>query len=395
MRKLALLLLASEVCMLGQGSRFPVVIGFTPGPGSGALTSTFFNTNAANAYGAFGFRLISTKTINNVYVYSTTAVGTCNSTGCSISAEIDADSGGHASGTAIESHTLTVTGSGLLTFSGFTGSYTAGTQYWVVIKNLDATPASNYVAINTGAQYLANNVLSTFGAGSTFVNQVGWGFQRSTDGGTTWSATLAPNTVGLKLGFSDSTYDGFMATGAVATTTANGVYSANQTGVKFTTPSNGVTMNVVGLSFFVAPVVGSPTGNLEYKIYTGSTTTPTLLDTTGTVSASQMGTSNKGWIALYFASTHAIAPGTTLRVTIAESTQSDANTNRYNGYVFTIDGSASSEALTPFGATVETTTADGTTFSDTATGLLPFALILDGATPFSTTGGGGTFGAVN
>ena len=267
---------------------------------------------------------------------------------------------------------------GTIVFNGFTGSYTAGTQYWVIIKNANGTPASNYLTVYGGPQ-------ASSAIGLTSIPALTWGSMTSTDSGSTWGNTINYNVWGLRLDWSDGTHDGFLATNGNQTSGSNGVFAANQIGVKFTLPAN-VTLQVTGVSMWLNREVGTPTGNLQYCIYTGSTTTPTLLAHTNGVAHAQFAgltTTNQGWLRQSFTSTQTIAGGTTVRVTMCESTQSDSSSNRWDTVFYTIDGNAASEALTPWGATVETTSSDGITFTDTATAILPFALILDGATPWT------------
>jgi len=391
MKRLFLLLAISCNSLLAQGSRFPQFVGFIPNSGPNRVSCA---TSAAGRWCAFSFVPQATKTLSTLAV-SGIVTGTLGSGDITASIESTTPVAGGTStpsGTVLETSTSTTPATvvtGTVVFNGFTGSYTAGTQYWVVIKNANGTPASNYLSVYGGANASAQT-------GLTSVAALTWASEVSTDSGSTWTgASVNYNIWGLRLDWSDSTHDGFLATNYAQTGTTNGVFAANQIGVKFTLPAN-VTLQVTGVSMWINREVGTPTGNLQYCIYTGGTTTPTLLAHTNGVAHAQFAgltTTNQGWLRQSFTSTQTIAGGTTVRVTMCESTQSDTSSNRWDTVTYTIDSAAASEALTPFGATVQTATSDGITFTDTATAILPFVLILDGAAPWTASAGGGQMNA--
>src|SRR5207253_10957804 len=84
--------------------------------------------------------------------------------------------------------------------TGFTTALTANVQYWMVFKNVNATPAINNCTFRNVAGF-STNPLS---GGITTAQS--WGTATSTNSGSTWSRN--PNNVSLRVSYADSTYDG-------------------------------------------------------------------------------------------------------------------------------------------------------------------------------------------
>lgn len=376
---LPLFLLISVATAWCQGSRFDFPVGYIPATPGTANTESL-NTAASGGYSAtwldFGFRLRATKTINSFTVYVSATAGSPATT--DFYAETDTDSSGNPSGTAIENCGTTCISSvpastgATITLTGFSGSYSANTQYHLVIKNANSAPTTNYETYRYGGNNQGQVI-------NSYENTLGWNAKTTTNSGSTWTAS-SDNIWGLRINFSDGTYDGFMATASSTTGASLGAYGSNENGEKFITPSNGVSMNVCGLSFGAITVTGTP-GNLQFRLYTGSSS-PTLIGTTETISNGSVGGLTNGWVKLNFTSSISIAPNTTVRVTYGDSTSTDTSSNRYNTDLITIDGTSGSESLVPFGNASGTYLSSGT-FTDTATNLVPFALDLCGSNPFS------------
>jgi hypothetical protein len=126
-------------------------------------------------------------------------------------------------------------------------------------------------------------------------------------------------------------------------------------------------------------------------LWTGAT--PSLLAYTNSLPATAITTTQ--WVNAYFTSTQTLQPGTVTRVTLGETTQSDASGNRWNLQEITWDTDANSLALLPFEGSCVKTYFDGSTWTDTAGSLFGFALLPDTAGEFGAgAGGGGASGGV-
>jgi hypothetical protein len=124
-----------------------------------------------------------------------------------------------------------------LVVGGWTTDLSAGQEYFIVVRNGNASPTTNYFAVGYGIEKttLAGNVVSP--PAGTFA---------SSDGGSTWTAagTQRHNyQIIYNTGGGDFTYDWLMTESGNLTSLNN-----NPTGVRFTTPS-GIRLRVVGVQF--------------------------------------------------------------------------------------------------------------------------------------------------
>jgi hypothetical protein len=124
-----------------------------------------------------------------------------------------------------------------LVVGGWTTDLTAGQEYFIVVRNGNASPTTDYFQVAYGVEKttLANN------AGSPPV-----GSYASTDSGSTWTAQGLQRSnyqIIYNTGSGDFTYD-WLITQTVNTTNLNN----NPTGVRFTTPS-GIRSRVIGVQF--------------------------------------------------------------------------------------------------------------------------------------------------
>lgn len=345
--------------------------GFIPRDPSQA-TSTLA-VSAANTWYAFSF-IGNGKTLSTVNLFTSGLTGTLATT--ELRAEIySTGATGDPNASVSGPHNCDATpASGWNQWSpGY--ATTDGVMYWVVIKNTHGTPASNYVTFRFGAATTSvMHLVSSSGL---------WGsYKNHTTDASTWTNEVK-QTWGMLLGWSDSTYDGSPFSNLAATGTGNSVYAAREVGVMFA--FTGPTINVRALSFFMGANTGTPSAALRARLYSGSSATPTLVATSS--GGPVVGQVAAGWFYFPFASSQALAAGT-YRVVVG-TTGADTSSNRYNTYEYTIKNDAASKALMPFGNAQETYTTDGTTFSNTATALIPFALILDNGSEFTVSGGGG------
>jgi len=130
---------------------------------------------------------------------------------------------------------------------------------------------------------------------------------------------------------------------------------------------------VIGVLALLA-VSGTPTGNIRFRIYRGTTLVATTEAQTQRTSAStvQMG---------FFTSVQELDGGVDYYVTCGETSNADASTNRINLQELTLRDAAASKALLPSGGWRKALL-DGTwTVTDTAS--VAIALILDGDQPFA------------
>lgn len=356
-------------------------VGFTPNtPSNGANTRAL---NAANTWIAYGFVPSESKTVSKVKLFNSAVTGIL--TAASQSGTVYSDTGGTGPNAVIEARTSYTTdpptAGTWIEFNGFTGTsaLTAGTQYWFVARNNNGTPASNFPTYSYGDTN--TGCAPTFGSGIAY----GWHVRISTDGGSTWAASTAANICGIRIEYSDGSFEGtpFQAFGSTAQ--ASSVFANREVGNVFTSFANS-SMNVRGIAFYLSKT-GTPTGLLRFRLYNNTT----LLGTTNSIAVSNV--SANMWIPAYFTSVIAIPANTAnIRAVISETTQSDTNTNCFRPFEYTIDNDANSRTLMAFdGTCFKTTTTDSTAtppvFSDTNTAIVPFCLILDTTGEFASTGG--------
>jgi hypothetical protein len=353
-----------------------LTVGFTPSaPANGPSTQA---VNAAATWVAFSFIAKSTN-VNEIHAYISTVTGTVAA--ADITCEIYSDSSG-VPGSSIESKNCSTAPSaaGFYKWTGFSTAYTAGTQYWAVFKNVNGTPASNNVTF----RFPSNGTFPFWTSGGNVT--YGYNKRHTTNSGTAWTAGNIAGCPGIIIVYdtgSTPQYDGF-AHNTIGTESADSVYSTREMGVKFTTPTNGK-FRVIGATFFVFRN-GTPTGNLRYRLYSGTT----LLDTTTNVVANTNTTNGSAqWIQLYFSTTNVLASNTVHRLVVAESSQSDTSSNYYSSYKYTIGTDTGYSSLLPFNGTFQKTYYDGSSWTDTASIIYPCALILENEEALDAAAGGG------
>ena len=343
--------------MANNQLRGPQILGFpTIGPGNSSATLAL---SAANTWLAYSFVPDQSKTLNAIRAFASLINGSLATT--DITCDLYSDIGGFP-GASLESRNTITSPLAAGTWgewTGFTTALTAGTRYWLVFKNVNGVPGTNFPTFRHGG----NDTWSRFGMGTS--GAWGWAKRHSTDGGVSWAGTTQTATFGWRLQYSDGTYDGMPASNtASATAAANGVYSAREWGAIFTSPASAV-LNIRGIGMMLGKV-GAPSGNARYRLYTGAT--PTLIDTTASIPNGSI--TNGNLYVAYFPATHAVAPGTVVRLMLGETAQADTSSNTLGGYELTIDNDANSRALLPLEGTMWKTYFDGSTWTDTNT-ILP------------------------
>lgn len=331
---------------------------FTHLPAPGAI-----NLNAAASWGAVSFVAPVSSTLNSVRTYVTGKTGTlvaADSTINIFSAQnLSSAYSPNSSLAGPTSCDSAITGAG---WYNWTPSYsvTRGTRYFVVFKNANATPASNFYTLRAGSLmgYRVNP------GGSTAASAVGdCNWRQTSNSGSTWTSLSAGT---LRLGFSDGSYWGFPWSDSGADST-NTVYSTREVGSVFTLPTN-LSCKVIGVGIMMGTNSGSPTGTTRLRLYTGSSPS---LQATGDFSFSNI----SGMHFAYFSSAVTLTGGTICRVVLSETTQSDTSANVYRVQRLTIDTDSNSTGLFPYSS--QQTYYDGSSWTQTSSAIVPYCLLLD------------------
>lgn len=326
-----------------------------------------------------GYSLIpnGSRTINNARVYMSAVTGSLAST--DITAELWNSSGSNGSpGASIETGKLpsaTITAAGWYNFTGFSTALTPGQQYWIVLKNANASPGTNNCTCRI-TQFFPQSSLLQFGQADRFV----WSASTSGNAGASWGSRYSP-AGSIRVGYSDSSYDGICSSAFTVPTASNGVYSTREVGIKFTSPAN-VTLNVIGIAAYFYAETGTPTGSPRFGLWTGAS--PTLSAYTDSIPAAA--DLNFQWAYSYFSSVQTIPAGTVCRITLGETTQSDTSSHFYGLYETALDTDANSTPLLPFNGTATKTYFNGTSWADATLGegLYGMAVLLDTAGEFAS-----------
>lgn len=317
--------------------------------------------NAAATWVGIGFTATASKTLNKVKIY-------CTSNGAPVAADYRLEVYSSATGNAMPNASLatatapaSVANGVLIEWTGLSLALTQNTHYYLVTKNLNGTPATNfYTPAGSVAVIPIQNLVGDY------ANGWGWNTVRTTNSGGTWNAnSQAPS--GIRLEFSDGSFAGFPL---VPGTTTQQVYSTRESGAYFTSPD--VDLVVVGVSMPLSRS-GTPTGAVRYRIYQDiNPSTRTLLGTTGSPPAFPTGGTH---CTLFFPTPILLPAALPTRVVLSETANADASTNRYQHLTYSVENDADSIALCGnFKGTLSTD--GGSTFAETDTVLVPFALIL-------------------
>jgi len=336
-----------------------------------AAAQTLTNLNNANTFWAVGI-IGRGVALNNFREYLGAATGTL------IASDITADL--YSADTATGKPSSSIEGpkscdsapsaAGYYQWSGFTTTLTAGVQYYIVLKNVNATPASNYV----GAYVIRENAISSFnGTASTS----GMNRYTSPDGGSTWvtgySGIACP-----RFGFAGSLYRGLPIYDLVSGGIPLGVYSTRECGAKFTSPANAIP-RAIGLWMRTNVITGTPTGSPRLGLRVGSDAAVY----TDPISTASFGANEI--VSAFLSTAKAIPASSVCRVSLAETTNSDASGNRFNVTKYLVENDATSKSLLPFGGFVQTYF-DGSSWTDTDTETVSCGIIIDDGGEFSAYG---------
>lgn len=353
---------------------------------SGAWRTDSLAAAAATARQAMGFLAPKTGTIDEFCTQIPAKSGTLASTAALVT--MYGSVAGIPNG-ALDTGTMDPSTTGFKCTTGLSQAVTVGTQYWFNITNTQASPGSNNFDVATApAGIVTGNGMATT---STSVG-VGPQAMRSTDNGSTWAAGAGqrPGAAPYRVHYSSGEYFGFPATlgetPTLPTNAADRIYSTREVGNLFTTPA-GVSPKVKCIGFEVGDT-GTPTGNIRFRLYTGTTLTATTDELAGSGSNITAGTE----VILCFSSVQTLAASTAYRAVIAESTQSDTSTNAFTPHRVDFDSNAASLALKPLWGTAQKTicgsSCSGGSWTDTNTSYYHgMNLYLDETTPYATSGG--------
>lgn len=360
---------------------FATPFGFTPNaPANGASPHTH---NASAPWSAYSF-LAEHSDLNEVSFYVNQVNGSLPAGDVSLG--IHADNNGNPGaliGTAVTNGASIAVGK--VTFTGLSGlGLSVGTQYWAVLKNLDAAPGTNNFRVVIPAGGTVESALS--GSSATTTVAYGWHKRASADSGATWThSTVLSGGHGVLYGYNTGgtpIYWGSLLI-AINTTSAYPIYAARELGVKFTTPAEGKLV-MEGCAFFHGGKNNSPTGNLRARLYNGTTLVAT---STNAIPNGNMNTS-AFWMPFYFAQVE-LAPSTTYRIVVGETTNADTSANYFYGYQYQFVVDTNVQAQFPFNGSCCLTYFDGTSWADSADRLMPFSLNLRNEQAYKNSSGGG------
>jgi hypothetical protein len=314
-------------------------------PGTGALPNmTVCSTNGSANYCAIEFVAVGSHVLSTISLELGSITGSLGPNDLEV--DVYSDNGAQSPSTSLGSGytSTTVTQSGLwYTWSGYTGATKSGMMYWLVLKNKNAAPITNYATLKVWyPQNVAPMPLIT-GSRTQLLQGI-----TATYNGSSWSDT---GDIGIfKIYYSDSgKYQGYPLI-TYSVDYANTVYSGAAVGSLFTSPS--VAMSVSCITMQSATSVGTPTGNLQLQIYAGSSGTLSLLGTTDPVPSF----ANTGYpVTACFESPVIVPANTTIRVVMSEISSNDSSASAYRTYYMTYDGTTGGPGLTPFGGTLQET----------------------------------------
>lgn len=327
-----------------------------------------FNTNAAGNWMALSF-IAEGRTLSKVWTFLHGTGGSIAAADITCSLQ-GADSSGNPDGTSIETRPATsVASTAWNKFEGFTTALTAGRQYFLVFKNIHATPASNWVNFRT--VYGVPREVGAFGN----TGRYNWGRKTSTDSGAAWSALGPSGTYAVE--YSDGVMRGVPIEDAATTVAGTGIYNTREIGTRFTAPVN-VKLNVRGVAMLHSGMTGAPTGTFRHRLYSTSSnfpgTEPTLLATSVDLHPTALNPQADYQFGI-FSTPIELTPGVQYLATIGETTQTDASTNRYNARLVTWGNDNALRALLPHALTLGYF--DTSSWSELATQFVPMALLLE------------------
>lgn len=380
---------------LTNQKRNMMTAGFTAAaPGTGTVSLALSSAAGAGGWGtgfsqtglAYSFVPSVSKQVSKVSAYCAAVTGTLGAS--DLVCNIYSDSSG-SPGTSIEQRatvTATPTGAAWVEFTGFTATstLTAGTQYWIVLRNANATPTSN----SPTYRYGSSNTIPTIVNGLATAPAYGISKAHTTDGGATWGTTL--NSIcGFMIEYSDGTGEGVPVSN-IAQATGDYVYSSREVGTMLALPGS-ATYRISGISFPVNKT-GTTMDDYRTRLYVGSGASPTLLATSVTVLKTNVGGSSF-WLATMFSDPVAISGGQVVRAVMTNTSSNGSTSHAFRTHTYSILDTTLGRSMFGFGTQnfQKTISTDGgATFAETTGEFIPFALLIDSTE--GAIGGGGVIG---
>jgi hypothetical protein len=341
---------------LEMNRRTPIPIRTFDAPGLNSLT-----LNTATTFGAVSVPGDG-RTLSEVRFYLSAVAGSVD--GTEIHAMLYNSASLHPSTlVGSEDHTLAagaVSAAGWYTITGFNTALAFGTHYWIVFKNTNAVPATNYPTLRT--LYTEPTEMGTSFRGWC------WMYRSATDNAdpnlASWNTANNGSAAGVRFGFSNSSYDGFPISAGSGGLKS---YGANKSGASFVAPA---TMTLIGVSMQFGRA-GSPTGTASYELYEGAT----LLASTDSIVPSETNTSVY-YTPLYFSTAQTLRKGVLYRIVLADSA-TDSASNYYYVVGALFDTDANSLALAPLGGTLKYASySAGAGWSDSAATVVGVTLLV-------------------
>lgn len=388
MRTLRILLLSAAVGYIAYSASSITQIWAVP-PIFAAGSVTIQTLSASTNWTAIALLPRANHTLSAVRVMVGAVSGTLNAGDLDLEVYTDNGSGKPSAplggGCASTTVTTLPTGALFVEWTGLSCPLTRGTPYYLVVKNLNGSPASNNFSLRGGAGNTAHPNAGT--VGQTVGGNV---YLTTTNSGTAW--TLVSNQLPFyRVAYSDdSSYSGFPITQIIGSDPTNLIYAGREFGSAFTSPA--VALKAAGIGMNVVSTSGSytPTGSLHFGLWAGSAGTLSNLGYTNGIAPSS--TATVSFVVAWFASPVTIPANTTIRVVAGEETNADASNRNYKLGLVTIDNDVNSRATMPFHGTLQATYCTGIcstagNWTQANTGYYGFVLYLDPDGEFSAPSG--------
>lgn len=353
-----------------------------------ATTATALNSAASGGYSqaqyAMGFIATGSRQLSKAHINLSAVTGGPGAS--DFCAGLYTDNGGKP-GTSIEIRcTLdSAIAVGTNVVNGFTSTATVtrGTAYHLNVMNAASNPTAKYP---TGLNIALTGSGDAFGAMavSSAGHFGGVTFNSTTDGGTNW--TKAARVACIVLEWTDGTKEGWPCANVTASAFTAYGSPAREGGLLIQTGAQ--PMRVVGVAAMAYKAL-SPTGNMRFRIYSGSGSTGrVLLGTTDSQPAANVSTA-RNYMVEYFADPIIIPAYTWISIVIGNSaTDSASNYFRASSVQLMPTLSNLWFRWSPAAPKTTSTTDGGTTWTDVDNEFGSFALVLDPTQPFVQIGGG-------
>lgn len=287
----------------------------------------------------------------------------------------------------VSTTTTAAVANGIVENTSFTASVSAGVHYVFLFRNSHATPASNNW---TFRYYITTGPAEATVMGNLSIARASpsWTSLTATTSGTTAGT---PGWYGMRVEMSGSVFYGIPLTNSVTTTNiASGdrVQDKVEVGTRYVVPAN-ANYRFKGIGTCLTRQ-GSPTADVQLRVYTGANGSETLAATSASQSRILYGSGNSACSYFYFSSVVQLSANTVFRVMISPTVTGDTTTNYFSMGIYTIANDANSRTLIMNGAqyakNADNSVGAGSWSYDN-TKFIAFQFLFDD-TPFSAPAGG-------